>query len=102
MAQDFSKEVDYVARLARLHLSEAEKERMAEQLSHILKTAQRVQELDTTGVEPTSHVVSLPVAFREDVVKSSLPLSRVLQNAPQREKDFFRVPRIAEEEEGDL
>lgn len=102
MEQDFSEEVDYVARLARLYLSEAEKERMAEQLNQILKTAQRVQDLDTAGVEPTSHVVSLPVAFREDVVKSSLPLNRVLQNAPQREKDLFRVPRIAEEEEGDL
>jgi aspartyl-tRNA(Asn)/glutamyl-tRNA(Gln) amidotransferase subunit C len=98
MAVDFSKEVDYVARLARLHLSETEKERMAEQLSHILKAAQRVQEVDTTAVEPTSHVISLPVAFREDVVRSSLPLIRVLQNTPHREKDFFRVPRIAAEE----
>jgi aspartyl-tRNA(Asn)/glutamyl-tRNA(Gln) amidotransferase subunit C len=98
MAVDFGKEVDYVARLARLHLSEEEKARMAEQLSQILKSAQRVQEVDTTGVEPTANLLSLPVAFREDVIRSSLPLNRVLQNAPYREKDFFRVPRIAGEE----
>ncbi len=101
MAVDFSKDVDFVARLARLRLSEAERKRMVEQLGLILEAGQRVQELDTTGVEPTSHVLSLPVAFREDVVKSSLPLNRVLQNAPHREREFFRVPRIAEEE-GDL
>jgi aspartyl-tRNA(Asn)/glutamyl-tRNA(Gln) amidotransferase subunit C len=98
MTVDFGKDVDYVARLARLHLSEEEKGRMAKQLSQILKTAQRIQEVDTAGVEPTAHLLSLPVAFREDVVRSSLPLNRVLQNAPHREKDFFRVPRIAGEE----
>ena len=99
MAIDFSKEVDYVARLARLCLSDTEKERMAGQLSDILETARRVQELDTAGVEPTSHVISLPTAFREDVVQGSLPLNRVLQNAPLREKDYFRVPRIADVEQ---
>jgi aspartyl-tRNA(Asn)/glutamyl-tRNA(Gln) amidotransferase subunit C len=96
MAIDFGKEVDYVARLARLALDPAEKARMAGQLSDILETARRVQELDTAGVEPTSHVISLPVAFREDEVRPSLPLNRVLQNAPRRQQDFFRVPRIAE------
>ena len=98
MAIDFSKEVDYVAQLARLSLDPAEKKRMAGQLSEILETARRVQELDTAGVEPTAHVVSLPVAFREDEVKPSLPLNRVLQNAPHRQQDFFYVPRITAEE----
>ncbi len=99
MVIDFKKDVDYVARLARLHLSPEEKECMAGQLSEILETACRVQELDTTGVEPTSHLVSLPTVFREDLIRASLPLNRVLQNAPKREKDFFRVPRIAEAEQ---
>jgi aspartyl-tRNA(Asn)/glutamyl-tRNA(Gln) amidotransferase subunit C len=101
MAVDFRKEVDYVARLARLSLDEAEKERMAGQLNDILETARRVQELDTAGVEPTSHVLNLPVVFREDAVKPSLPLNRTLQNAPRRQKHFFRVPRIAAEGEPD-
>ncbi|MEW5785448.1 MAG: Asp-tRNA(Asn)/Glu-tRNA(Gln) amidotransferase subunit GatC [Bacillota bacterium] len=99
MTIDFGKEVDYVARLARLRLSDAEKGRMAGQLSDILETARRVQELNTENVAPTSHVISLPTAFREDVVEASLPLNRVLQNAPAREKDFFRVPRIADGEQ---
>jgi aspartyl-tRNA(Asn)/glutamyl-tRNA(Gln) amidotransferase subunit C len=98
MTVDFIKEVDTVARLARLHLSETEKARMAEHLAQILKMARRVQEVDTDDVEPCAHVVSLPTACREDLVKSSLPLSQVLQNAPCREKSFFRVPRIAGEE----
>ncbi len=94
MAIDFSREVDYVARLARLDLEPEEKELMAEQLGNILETARRVQELDTSTVEPTSHVTSLPALLREDQTRPSLPLNRVLQNAPWRQKDFFRVPRI--------
>lgn len=99
MAVDYKKEVDYVARLARLYLSEEEKEHMAGQMGQILEMANRIREVDTASVEPTAHVVSLSTSFREDVVKRSLPLLRVLQNAPRREKDFFRVPRITEEEE---
>lgn len=94
MSQDFKKEVDYVARLARLTLSEKEKEQMAGQLSNLLDIARRVQELDTDGVEPTSHVVSLPAVLRDDITRPSLPLDKVLQNAPRRQKDFFRVPSI--------
>ena len=101
MAVDFSKEVEYLSRLARLYLTPEEKERMAGQLSEILKTAQLVQNLDTSGIEPTSHVVSLKVAFREDQVSSSLPLSCALQNAPRRENSYFRVPQIAALEQGE-
>ncbi len=95
MAIDFGKEVDYVAQLARLTLDQEEKKRMAGQLSDILDTARRIQELDTTAVEPTSHVIDLPAVLREDVTRPSLSLNRVLQNAPRRQKDYFRVPRIA-------
>ena len=94
MAIDFAEEVDHVARLARLTLDWEEKVRMAEQLSKILETARRVQELDTTGIEPTAHVITLPAVLREDLTRPSLPLNRVLQNAPTRQKDFFRVPSI--------
>ncbi len=94
MAIDFNKEVDYVARLARLTLGPEEKVKMAGQLSDILETARRIQELDTGGIEPTSHVIDLPAVMREDVTRPSLSLNRVLQNAPRRQKDFFRVPSI--------
>lgn len=94
MKIDFKKEVDHVARLARLELGQEEKKLIAEQLSGILETARRVQELETEGVEPTSHVISSPALMREDRVEESLPLGRVLQNAPGRDKDYFRVPRI--------
>ncbi len=94
MAIDFSREVDYVARLARLTLEPAEKERMAGQLSDILDTARRIQELDTSAVEPTSHVVDMPAVLRDDQTRPSLILSRVLQNAPRRQKEYFRVPSI--------
>lgn len=95
MAIDFSKDVEHVAKLARLELTKKEKEKMAGQLSDILDTARRIQELDTDAVEPTSHVIEFPATMRDDVVGESLALNRVLQNAPRREKDFFRVPSIA-------
>ncbi len=94
MTIDFSAEVDYVAKLARLHLGQVEKERIAGQLSGILDTAQKIQELDTEGIEPTSHVIDLPATLRADQVRPSLPLNRALQNAPHRQKEFFRVPSI--------
>lgn len=101
MAIDFYAEVDYVARLARLNLDPAEKEKMAGQLSGILGTAEKIQELDTEGIEPTSHVIDLPALLRDDVIRPSLPLNRVLQNAPRRQKDFFRVPSITGSDQPD-
>ncbi len=101
MKVHFDKEVDHVARLARLDLKSEEKKIMAGQLSNILETARKIEELDTSGVEPTAHVISLPVAFREDAVGVSLPLNKVLQNASLRQKDMFRVPRITAVEQID-
>lgn len=95
MTIDFSKDVEHVAKLARLELTNEEKEKMAGQLSDILDTARRIQELNTDAVEPTSHVIEFPATMRDDLVGESLTLNRVLQNAPMREKDFFRVPGIA-------
>jgi len=94
VSTDFTAEVDHVARLARLDLDAEEKECMAEQLESILEIARKIQALDTEGVEPTAHVVTLPAYLRDDQVIDSLPLNRVLQNAPRRQKGYFRVPRI--------
>ncbi len=94
MTTDFINEVDYVARLARLSLKDEEKQAMAGQLSDILETARKIQEIDTTGVEPTSHVIALPTAFREDLPRPSLPNEKALANAPWSSDGLFRVPSI--------
>ncbi|MBM4235759.1 MAG: Asp-tRNA(Asn)/Glu-tRNA(Gln) amidotransferase subunit GatC [Firmicutes bacterium] len=94
MDRNFSEEVAHVSRLARLELGQDEKEQMAGQLQSILGIAKKIQELDTSGVEPTSHVINLPAVLRDDEVRPSLPVEQVLQNSPKRNKDYFQVPRI--------
>lgn len=90
-------EVEHVARLARLELSGAEKERMRRELDGILSYIDKLRALDTTGVEPTSHAVPLTNVLRDDVEKPSLPRDEMLANAPDTHRDLFRVPRIIEE-----
>jgi len=91
-------EVEHVARLARLMLSPAEKERMRSQLDTILAYIDTLRQLDTTDVEPTSHVVPMVNVMREDEVRPSYPQEAMLANAPDRAGEFFRVPKILEEE----
>jgi aspartyl-tRNA(Asn)/glutamyl-tRNA(Gln) amidotransferase subunit C len=92
-------EVDHVADLARLALSEAEREKMTTQLNKILEAASDLQKLDTAGVPPTAFAVPLENVFRPDEVSESLPREAVLANAPDPKRGFFRVPRIMEEGE---
>lgn len=90
-------EVEHVARLARLELSEEEKERMTRQLDGILGYVAKLDELDTSQVEPTSHVLPMLNVMREDEVKPSLSPGDALANAPDCEPPYFRVPRIIED-----
>ncbi|HSD27970.1 MAG TPA: Asp-tRNA(Asn)/Glu-tRNA(Gln) amidotransferase subunit GatC [Vicinamibacteria bacterium] len=90
-------EVEHVARLARLTLSEGELERMREQLSAILEYIDALRTLDTESVEPTSHAVPLVNVLRDDAVEPSLPQAAMLANAPDPAGEFFRVPRIIED-----
>jgi aspartyl-tRNA(Asn)/glutamyl-tRNA(Gln) amidotransferase subunit C len=90
-------DVENVARLARLALSEAEIERMREQLSGILAYIDKLRALDTAGVEPTSHAVPLVNVMRDDETWTCLPQDVALANAPERSDAFFRVPRIIED-----
>ena len=90
-------DVEHVARLARLALSEAESERMREQLSGILAYIDMLRAFDTAGVEPTSHAVPLVNVMRDDETRASLPPDVALANAPDRSDGFFRVPRIIED-----
>ncbi|QJD84311.1 Asp-tRNA(Asn)/Glu-tRNA(Gln) amidotransferase subunit GatC [Cohnella herbarum] len=90
------KEVEHVANLARLELSDAEKEQFAGQLNAILKYAEKLNQLNTDGIEPTSHVLPLANVMREDVVKPSWPIEKVLLNAPEEEDGQFKVPAVLE------
>ena len=90
-------EVEQVARLARLHLSDEELERMREQLDAILAYIDKLRELDVEGVEATSHAVPLVNVTRDDEVTPCLPQETALANAPDRAGEFFRVPRIIED-----
>ena len=88
------KQVEYVANLARIALDEDEVEKFTGQLSKIIEYVEKLNELDTTGVEPMAHATGLANVFREDVPGESLPPEKALENAPDREGNFFRVPRI--------
>lgn len=89
--------VDHVARLARLALSEEERERMSAELTVILEHAEKIQALDLDKVEPTAHAVKLVNVVRPDEAKPSLGKEEALANAPETEDGRFRVPRIVED-----
>ena len=94
-----SDDVQHVARLARLELTEGEVELFREQLFAVLERAQRIQQLPLTDVPPTAHPVPLRNVWRDDVVEPADVTEAVLANAPDRDGEFFRVPRILEESE---
>lgn len=88
--------VEYIARLARLSLSNKEKELFGLQLSSILSYMEKLNELDTRDVEPTSHVLSLSDVMRDDTPGHSIPREDALMNAPDHTDKFYRVPKIIE------
>jgi aspartyl-tRNA(Asn)/glutamyl-tRNA(Gln) amidotransferase subunit C len=90
-------DVEHVARLARLALTEAEKTQMAAQLAAILDYIAKLSELPTEGVEPTAHAVPLRNVMRDDEVRPCLDREAMMANAPDRAGEFFRVPRILED-----
>lgn len=92
------KAVDHVARLARLDLDEAERDKMVAELQQILGHAEKIQELELDGVEPMSHSVAIVNAMRADEVTPSLSQEEALANAPEAEDGRFKVPRIIEDE----
>jgi aspartyl-tRNA(Asn)/glutamyl-tRNA(Gln) amidotransferase subunit C len=90
-------QVRKTAKLARLELSDAEVEEFAGQLSAILDYVERMNKLNTEGVEPLAHCLPISNVFREDIVKESLGTEKTLANAPQRDGAFCKVPKILEE-----
>ena len=89
-------QVDHVALLSRLELTPAEKQMLIRDLNTILHHFERLQELDTEGVPPTSHPIPMQNVFREDAVCPSLPREQVVAEAPAAQGGFFVVPRIVD------
>jgi aspartyl-tRNA(Asn)/glutamyl-tRNA(Gln) amidotransferase subunit C len=89
-------DVKKVALLARLELDESEIESQARHLNNLLAQFEKLQELDVTGIEPTSHSIPVFNVLRDDVSRPSLPTQEALQNAPEQRDGYFIVPRIIE------
>jgi aspartyl-tRNA(Asn)/glutamyl-tRNA(Gln) amidotransferase subunit C len=89
-------EVQRIAVLARLRLTPEEQTQLTEQLDHILAYMEKLDELDTSKVQPFSHAVDAVNALREDIVTNLPDADAVLANAPDRDNSFFKVPKIIE------
>ncbi len=91
-----SQDVEYVAHLARLEITDKEKDKFTAQLNDILLYIDKLNELDTKGVEPMSHAIAVTNAFREDNIVDSIGTGKSLANAPDARGEFFRVPKVIE------
>lgn len=90
------KDVEHIARLARLKFTEAEQDRFASQLAKIVEYVEKLNGLNTEGVEPTAHAIPLKNVTRPDMLKSTLDRETVLKLAPKAEDGFVKVPKIIE------
>ncbi len=89
-----TEEIQHIANLARLNLSESELATMTGQLGKILNYVDTLEKIDTTGIPPTTHAVTITNAFREDSVRPSLDREAALANAPKADSESFIVPKI--------
>ncbi len=87
-------DVRHVAKLARLHLSDAEVSATTAQLGSVLAYVGMLQELDVTGIEPLTHALDQTNVLRDDAPSPGLPVDEALENAPDRDGDFFAVPKV--------
>ena len=94
------KQVRKVAKLARLDLTDDEVAQFSGQLSDIVGYIEKLNELDTESVEPLAHCLPIHNVFRDDVVRESLGSEKALENAPQRYENFFKVPKVLDENSG--
>jgi aspartyl-tRNA(Asn)/glutamyl-tRNA(Gln) amidotransferase subunit C len=88
------KDVEHVAALARLSFTDEEKQKLTGELNAILAYMEQLDSLDTSAVEPLSHVIDLKNVFREDERAASLSREEALKNAPSATEKFFRVPKV--------
>ncbi len=89
-----NKDVLHVAGLARLGLNDEETIAYEKELNDVLDFMEKLNKLDTEGVEPTNHVLDIHNVFRTDIIEASLDVEDVLANAPDRDDDYFKVPSI--------
>jgi aspartyl-tRNA(Asn)/glutamyl-tRNA(Gln) amidotransferase subunit C len=94
MATDLN--VQYIAHLARLHLTPEEEAKIGAQLTHVLDYIEKLKQLDVNNIEPTSHAVPLVNVTRPDEVRPSLPHEEAMRNAPSQANGLFMVPKIVE------
>ncbi|MCK4886107.1 MAG: Asp-tRNA(Asn)/Glu-tRNA(Gln) amidotransferase subunit GatC [Planctomycetes bacterium] len=95
-----AEQVRKVAKLSRLDLTDAEVQEFSGQLSAIFKYVEKMNEVDTDGVEPLAHCLGVNNCFRDDVVRQSLGVEKTLANAPERDDEFFKVPKILDDNSG--
>ena len=88
------KDVEHVAKLARLELTEEEKEKFTKQLGDVLKHVEAMNEVDTSNVKPMAHAIDFVNVMREDKVFYEQTKEELMKNAPHEEDGFFRVPKI--------
>jgi aspartyl-tRNA(Asn)/glutamyl-tRNA(Gln) amidotransferase subunit C len=88
--------ISYITKLARLKLTKIEQERLTKDMTNILEFVDKINQLDTEGVTPTSHAVHINNVFRDDIIEESYDKEKILANAPEKENDFFKVPKIVE------
>ncbi|MCX5687396.1 MAG: Asp-tRNA(Asn)/Glu-tRNA(Gln) amidotransferase subunit GatC [Candidatus Omnitrophica bacterium] len=88
--------VKYTANLARIELSDKELDHFTDQLGRILAYVDKLNTLNVSNLEPTSHVLEMKNVYRNDIVKKSLPVTEVIKNAPSKENNLFKVPKIIE------
>lgn len=93
-------QVRHVAKLSRLKLTDEQIGMYTRQLGAILEYIKKLNELDTTGVEPMAHVAPLQGVLREDIARPGMGNDKVLQNAPDTDGPFFKVPRVLEDSSG--
>jgi aspartyl-tRNA(Asn)/glutamyl-tRNA(Gln) amidotransferase subunit C len=91
------KDVEHIAKLAKLEFTDAEKEKFTYQLNKILEYVEQMNKLDTSNVEPLSHVIELNNVFRQDETRQGVETAEALKNAPAKTDKFFKVPKVIED-----
>jgi aspartyl-tRNA(Asn)/glutamyl-tRNA(Gln) amidotransferase subunit C len=91
------KDVEHIAKLAKLEFTEAEKEKFTHQMNQILEYVEQMNKLNTSHVEPLSQVIELSNVFRADEVKQGVSTEEALKNAPAKTEEFFKVPKVINE-----
>ena len=90
------KEVEHIAELAKIKITEKEKKLFTKQFNEILQFFHQLDEMDTSSIEPTFHVVDIKNRFRDDKIETTLSTEEALKNAPKKEKNFFKAPKLFE------